>query len=105
MTSTQQKQAVQSSVLDTVLDLLAGDGWGQAERQKALEIFGEIEAQLVELVFLPPERVARVQHSLEAQLLGLIELARLEALSARRELILQGISTAIGLARRILLKL
>lgn len=105
MTSFEQKQAVQSAFLDTVRDLIRGGSWAPEVAEHADRIFREVEAQLVELVFIPEDKQLRVHESLKAQLVGLIELARLEALMARRELILQGIYSALSVARRVLLKL
>lgn len=104
MASEQHRTSVAQSFVDTVRELLTEGPDGSA-RQAALEIFASIEAQLLDLVLLPPDKLPRVQKSLEAQLVGLLELARIEALRARRELILQGITTALQLARRIILKL
>lgn len=97
------KQAITSAFLDTVREAIAG--FDYASREAALELFDQIEAQLVELVSIPAERLPRAQRALEAQLIGLLELGRLEALRARRDLVLGGIRVGLDLARALILKL
>ena len=73
-------------------------------RQKLEAAITELEEDLVKAANLPPEKFERARRSIEAQMLGLLEMARLDAVKARSQLVLGALRAALFMARAIILK-
>lgn len=75
-----------------------------AVREQLLAVLADLEDDLASALLLPEERQERARRSIEAKLVGLLELSRLEVVKAKRDFMLGALHAAFAFARSLIIK-